>query len=109
MLDDRLPTELWVTAHLRQCTSAAVPVYVVRRGDKHGGMVMLKLNQLDADTNKTGGLLLSTDACPLFDINGNQYVDRIGAKTNPCDWNMTLTIDGKPKKMKATFYAIRQL
>ena len=48
MLDDRLPTERWVTAHLRQCTSAAVPVYVVRRGDKHGGMVMLKLNQLDA-------------------------------------------------------------
>ena len=68
-----------------------------------------QLNQLDADTNKSGGLLLSTEACPLFDITGNQYVDRIGAKNTPCDWNMTVKIDGKPKKMKATFYAIRQL
>lgn len=48
MQDDRLPTELWVMAHVRRCTADAVPVYVVRRGDKHGGMVMLKLNQLAA-------------------------------------------------------------
>lgn len=43
-MDDRLPTELWVAAHVRRCTVEAVPVYVVRRGDAHGGSVMLKLN-----------------------------------------------------------------
>ncbi|MDP6953728.1 MAG: DUF1491 family protein [Alphaproteobacteria bacterium] len=45
MQDGRLPTELWVQAHVRRCTVEAVPVYVLRKGDPHGGMLMLKLNQ----------------------------------------------------------------
>jgi len=48
MSDDRLPTELWVMAHVRRCVADAVPVYVVRKGDPHGGTVMLKLNRRDA-------------------------------------------------------------
>ncbi len=45
MEDGRLPTGLWVQAHLRRCTAEAVPVYVLRKGDPHGGMLVLKLNQ----------------------------------------------------------------
>ncbi len=48
MADGRLPTELWVMAHVRRCNADAVPVYILRRGDRHGGALMLKLNQLDA-------------------------------------------------------------
>jgi len=48
MDDDRLPTGLWVRAHLRRLSATAVPAAVVRRGDPHGGMVILKVNRLEA-------------------------------------------------------------
>lgn len=47
MEDDRLPTELWIRAHLRRCTAEAVPAYILRKGSPQGGTVLLKLNQLD--------------------------------------------------------------
>ncbi len=47
MADDRLPTELWVKAHLRRCSAEAVPATVARRGERQGGTVLLKINQLD--------------------------------------------------------------
>ncbi|UCH73641.1 MAG: DUF1491 family protein [Rhodospirillales bacterium] len=47
MESGRIPTELWVKAHLRRLSAEGVPVVVVRRGDPHGGMVILKVNQLD--------------------------------------------------------------
>jgi len=43
----RLPTELWLRAHLRRLSVAAVPAAVLRRGDPHGGMVILKVNRLE--------------------------------------------------------------
>ncbi|MDR3514413.1 MAG: DUF1491 family protein [Azospirillaceae bacterium] len=46
--DDRLPTELWVMAHIRRCTATGTPAYVVRRGNRLGGTVLLKLNLLGA-------------------------------------------------------------
>jgi len=45
MTDDRLPTDVWVRAHLRRCHAEAVPATVVRRGERTGGSVILKLNQ----------------------------------------------------------------
>ncbi|MHA1600519.1 MAG: DUF1491 family protein [Alphaproteobacteria bacterium] len=48
MYDDRLPTKLWVMAHLRRCNADAIPATVARRGEEMGGMVLLKLNQLEA-------------------------------------------------------------
>lgn len=47
MTDDRLPTELWVSAGVRRCSDESVPVAVVRRGEAQSGTVILKLNQLD--------------------------------------------------------------
>lgn len=46
MLADRIPTELWVKAHLHRLSAAGVPAFIVRRGDPHGGMVILKVNRL---------------------------------------------------------------
>ena len=45
--DDRIPTAIWVMAHLRRCSAAGIPATLVRRGDAIGGSVLLKLNQLD--------------------------------------------------------------
>jgi hypothetical protein len=43
MSDDRIPTDLWVAAHLKRCSADAIPAVVARRGDATGGLVMLKL------------------------------------------------------------------
>jgi hypothetical protein len=44
MSTDRLPTELWVQAHLRQLGQQAISTYVVRKGDPRAGLLILKLN-----------------------------------------------------------------
>ena len=47
MADDRLPTDVWVMAQVRRCNAEAVPAMVVRKGEAKGGIVVLKINQLD--------------------------------------------------------------
>jgi hypothetical protein len=46
-MDDRLPTELWVSAHVRRGNLEGIPMMVVRRGDSSRGTVLLKVNRLD--------------------------------------------------------------
>jgi hypothetical protein len=41
-MSGRLPTGLWVTAHVARCSSQGIPVVVVRRGDPHRGVVIIK-------------------------------------------------------------------
>ncbi len=43
MTDDRIATELWVSAHLRRLGREGLPAYLLRRGDPRGGLVLLKL------------------------------------------------------------------
>ena len=45
MADDRLPTHIWVDAHLRRCSAEAVPAVVIHKGEKMGGTIMLKIYQ----------------------------------------------------------------
>ena len=47
MDDERLPTDLWVQAHIRRCSIEGIPATVPRRGERRGGTVLLKLNQLE--------------------------------------------------------------
>jgi hypothetical protein len=46
-MTERLPTELWIQAHLRRCSRDAIAAYVVRRGDAGGGTLLLKINRLE--------------------------------------------------------------
>ncbi len=46
MSDDRLPTDLWVSAHLQRCNYEGIPAVIVRRGDRSAGTVLVKLNLL---------------------------------------------------------------
>ena len=48
MSEERLPTELWVQAHLRRCSVDATPAALLRRGESERGTVLLKLNQIEA-------------------------------------------------------------
>lgn len=47
IMDDRLPTHLWVMAHIRAADAQGVSIMVVRKGDPSRGTVILKLNRLD--------------------------------------------------------------
>jgi hypothetical protein len=47
MTDERLPTELWLKAHMRRLNIEGIPVAVIHRGEAMGGTVLLKLNQLE--------------------------------------------------------------
>ncbi len=42
-MDGRLPTDIWVTAHLRQCAAQGLPAYVVNKGAAAAGTVMVKV------------------------------------------------------------------
>ena len=44
----RLKAEIWVQAMIRQCRSADIDAYLVRRGDETAGSVLLKVNRFDA-------------------------------------------------------------
>ena len=39
----RLKSSVWVSALLRRCDLAAIPVYVLRRGDPDAGVIYLKV------------------------------------------------------------------
>lgn len=72
------------------------------------------LLSLDADSGNAQagtGLLLGATSCPLFDTKDDNptvnVIEAIGAKTQPCEWDMTLTLGGNTEQLKATFWATR--
>lgn len=46
MHDERLPTHLWLEAKIRELSAQGVGVYVAQRGDKMGGLVLLKISDM---------------------------------------------------------------
>ena len=63
MTDARLPTGIWVTAHLRICAARGAPASVLHRGDPDRGFVLQKLRRFDGrcallrqETGMDGGL-----------------------------------------------------
>lgn len=43
----RLTSEIWIAAYLTRLRLAAIPAFVVQRGDNTAGAVLVKLNTLD--------------------------------------------------------------
>ncbi|MDG2268811.1 MAG: DUF1491 family protein [Alphaproteobacteria bacterium] len=85
MTDDRLPTELWVSAGLHRCSLEAVPAVVIRKGERQSGTVILKLDRRDRGTviltqsrNMDGKLVWfpANDGKPFTDAEAAAYVDR---------------------------------
>ena len=85
MAKERLPTNLWVKAHVRLCDVNCIPISVVRRGDPHSGTVIIKLNQLEKGclvmsqaSNIFGqiGWFKALDGILMSDIEANNYIAR---------------------------------
>jgi hypothetical protein len=104
MDEARIPTELWIKAHLRRLSATGVPAFVVRRGDPHGGMVILKVNRLDlgcrvlTQTRDLDGVLswmpaLKGDLVP--EVEADDYISRQTAR-DPDLWVVEVeTRDGE--------------
>ena len=60
--EDRVPTHIWVDAHLRRCSVEGIPAVVIKSGEKMGGTVLLKIYQ-----SGVGCRLLSQ----IRDLNGH--------------------------------------
>ena len=43
----RLTTEIWVAAYLTRLRLAAIPAFIVQKGDSTAGAVLVKMNTLD--------------------------------------------------------------
>ena len=85
MPDSRLPTELWVMAHLRQLTVAGVPATVARKGEPTFGTLLLKINLLDGtcrvlsqarDIEGRLGWLAALGGAPVPEADADAYIAR---------------------------------
>jgi hypothetical protein len=94
MVEGRLPTELWVKAHVKRCSVAGVPMIVARRGDPHSGIVILKLNQFEAgcrvmsqmrDLEGKLGWLEALDGALVPEAQADAYIAR-QAERDPDLW-----------------------
>ena len=45
MADDRLPTHIWIDAHLKRCSAEGIPAVIINSGERMGGTVLLKIYQ----------------------------------------------------------------
>jgi hypothetical protein len=43
--DDRLPTHIWIDAHLKRCSAEGIPAVIINSGERMGGTVLLKIYQ----------------------------------------------------------------
>lgn len=94
MSDARVPTHLWVQAHLWRCSAAGTPAYVLRKGEAQGGMVVLKVTvpfqgaKLYAQTRDLDGNLgwiAGLNGALVPEDEAGAYVDR-QVKRDPDLW-----------------------
>lgn len=45
----RLTSEIWIAAYLTRLRLAAIPAFIVQKGDNTAGAVLVKLNTLDGE------------------------------------------------------------
>lgn len=69
-MSDRLKSSLWVEAHVRSCFAADLPAFIVARGDRERGGILLKIDQFDA------GIQLFERT---LDFDGNRVWRRVAA------------------------------
>ncbi|MBI1216484.1 MAG: DUF1491 family protein [Alphaproteobacteria bacterium] len=67
-MDDRIPTDLWVSAHQRDCTVKNIPFYVIHKGAPAAGTVLVKIVVPGDNPAESRGCILLNQ---MRDIDGN--------------------------------------
>jgi hypothetical protein len=84
-MTDRIPTELWVAAHVRQCTAKGVPVYISHKGAAASGTVMIKIVMKDKgckllnqsrDPDGNTGWMDVFDGAAVDEKRADEYIQR---------------------------------
>lgn len=44
---DQLPAHLWITAKVRQLNQEATPAFIIQKGEKNSGTLLVKVTKLD--------------------------------------------------------------
>jgi hypothetical protein len=86
MVDDRLPTELWVSAQLRRFADSGA--YLLKRGDAERGAIVVRLagksgTRILIQARDLNGKLMwmgARDGAALTEEEANAYIDRAVAR-----------------------------
>ena len=82
---DRLRTDIWLSGHLRHCSTHGVPATIVHKGEAFSGTVVLKLNLLDKgcrvltqarDIDGNMGWLPALGGEPVEEAAADAYIER---------------------------------
>lgn len=93
-VSERLSTELFVKAHLRQCFAKGLTAVVIHKGDDWGGAILIKLNLLGAgyrllnqtrDTEGEIAWLAVNSPTPLTETDADNYITK-ALKRDPDLW-----------------------
>ncbi|QJE73061.1 DUF1491 family protein [Aerophototrophica crusticola] len=93
-MEERLPTHLYVQAHVWRCSAASIPVYVLRKGEWESGLVLLKVAipfqgvkvfTQSRDLDGKLGWLPGLGGNMVSEQEANDYVDR-QVKRDPDLW-----------------------
>jgi hypothetical protein len=85
MSEERLRTDFWLKAHIRQSMAAGIPMIVARKGDPSAGSVLIKLNQFEAgctvlsqtrDADGNRAWLRATGPEPVPEPDADAFIER---------------------------------
>lgn len=92
--EERLPTETWVMAQVRRCHVEGRPAFVLRKGERVGGLVLLKVNRLDGtalvlsqqrDLDGRLGWMVVAGKGPVAEAEADAYLER-ATRRDPDLW-----------------------
>ena len=111
MSDTRIPTHIWLEAKIRELSATGQGVYVLQRGEKNDGQVLLKLSDLsgqarllirqrDLMTNELGWMNALADEV-MTEQKADEYISRSRAR-DPDLW----VIEVESAEMKNPFESV---
>lgn len=93
-MEERLATEIWLMAQIRQGHANGLPVYVLRRGEARAGSVLVKINLMGPgcrvlaqvrDARGRLGWMSAFGEAPVPEAEADAYIER-AVKRDPDLW-----------------------
>ena len=82
----RLKTYIWVQAQQRYCKRHNLPIYILNKGDRDAGVVIIKINLLNGRCKVLSQIIKpngepawqawSSDGSPVLETDGDKYISR---------------------------------